>query len=90
MMRRHLLELAVEAADLGLWWLSLEADTLKGSPRCRRIIGFPSEAPLSYRPRRALERVGLQAQPPQAEIRGLDGELEQVGALLEPSRARRR
>ena len=26
----HLLELAVEAADLGLWWLSLEADTLKG------------------------------------------------------------
>ncbi len=45
----HLLELAVEAADLGLWWLSLEADTLKGSPRCRRIIGFPSEAPLSYR-----------------------------------------
>jgi len=45
----HLLELAVEAADLGLWWLSLEADTLKGSPRCRRIIGFPSEAPLTYR-----------------------------------------
>jgi len=68
------LQLAVEAAAIGVWELTLPTNQIRWSPRCNEIFGLPLETELSYE--KFLESIHSEDRPEVDEV---------VRAVLQPN-----